>query len=130
MNENSLILAKEWFNKGNDDLKYAIFGLKNNGPYSLGCFHCHQAVEKYLKGYLVYRQKEFEKIHDIVELLRMCSEMNKEFEHFRIFCEKLNAYYIPTRYPVPEIKEYTRKELEDLVKKTQQLIAFVKRKTE
>lgn len=126
MNRNNLILAEEWFKKGDEDMKYAILGLKNNGPYSLGCFHCHQAVEKYLKGYLVYKEREFEKIHDLLLLLRLCLEIDKEFSNFIELCERLNAYYIPTRYPVPEIKEYTQEELRDFITRTQKIIIFVK----
>jgi len=121
-------LAEEWFNKGDEDIAYAKLGLNADGPYGLACFHCHQAVEKYLKGYLVYQQKDFEKIHDLTLLLRLCSEINKEFDSLKEECIFLNVYYIPPRYPVPEIKEYSKEELQRAMKKMERIILFVKRK--
>ena len=42
--------------------------LQENCPLSTVCFHAQQAVEKYLKAYLLYCCVPFPKIHDIAEL--------------------------------------------------------------
>lgn len=35
------------------------------------CFHCQQAVEKYLKAYLIYKGLDVERTHDIIFLLNV-----------------------------------------------------------
>lgn len=48
-NSNFKILAKEWFEKGNHDLDEANLSFREGGWTDIICFHCQQAVEKYLK---------------------------------------------------------------------------------
>ncbi len=41
---------EDWFNKGKKDLKGAHILYKHEGDLGLVCFHCQQALEKYLKN--------------------------------------------------------------------------------
>jgi len=60
----------EWTGKGLTDLGSAKFLLSMRPiPLEVIGFHCQQAVEKYLKAYLVARGVEPEKTHDLVELI-------------------------------------------------------------
>jgi HEPN domain-containing protein len=52
-NNGALTLAKEWFVKAKADLDFAKLGFKETKHYGQICFLCQQAVEKYLKGFLV-----------------------------------------------------------------------------
>ena len=47
-------LVAEWLKHADDDIDTALL-LKEMRPqhYEIICYHCEQAVEKYLKGYLV-----------------------------------------------------------------------------
>ena len=59
-------LTKEWFKKAEHDLLNAEIVLnsgKNQLPLDTVCFHCQQAVEEYLKGFLVYHGVDFPKTH-------------------------------------------------------------------
>lgn len=42
------------------------------------CFHCQQAVEKYLKAYLVFLDLKFPKTHEIGELIAIIEKIDKE----------------------------------------------------
>ncbi len=53
-NKNHQKLAQEWFDKAEEDLGTAKLLLKEKTYPASICFHSHQAVEKYLKGFLVY----------------------------------------------------------------------------
>lgn len=83
MNKNELIndLVIQWIRIADRDLIAGEQGLKGNIIISEGvCFHCQQAVEKYLKAFLVKYQIEFPKTHSIMTLINLCSEVDNSFE--------------------------------------------------
>ena len=61
------------------------------------CFHCQQAVEKALKAYLIKHKVEFNKMHNLETLRKMCSEIDKNFQALDF--GELNYYGVSTRYP-------------------------------
>lgn len=63
------------------------------------CFHCQQAVEKYLKAYLVFLSITFSKTHEIGELITKCESKDKEISVFKEEADKLTDYAIEIRYP-------------------------------
>ena len=100
-NENNLKeLAKEWFAKAQDDELSAkdILNDKEGAPSTV-CFLCQQMAEKILKGYLVYREKEFIKIHDLDRLIKLCEEIDTSFVEIKDYAKGLSDFYISTRYP-------------------------------
>jgi HEPN domain-containing protein len=68
-------------------------------PDEIVCNLCHQAAEKYLKCYLFYNNIEFPKIHDLLELLELCSGHLPEFSRFKKKCGFLNNYGVMPKYP-------------------------------
>ena len=69
-NDNLKKLAAEWILKGQSDLETAEILLREQGPTDTLCFHCQQAVEKFLKAYVVFSGIRFEKIHDLWKLTK------------------------------------------------------------
>jgi HEPN domain-containing protein len=90
----------EWFDKGNKDIKSARILLEHDGFPEVISFLSHQALEKYLKGYLLYSDKGIPPIHDIYQLCKKCSAINNNFSEFFDDCKFLNAFYIEVRYPM------------------------------
>lgn len=74
---------------GLKDLRTAIIGLKNINPeYQNCCFHTQQAVEKYLKGFLLYKTEVTEE-----ELKKKIGhKLNKLFNKACEYCEALNYF--------------------------------------
>jgi len=68
-------------------------------PYEIICYHCAQAIEKYLKGYLAYIDITAPKTHNLPLLLDLCIEGNNEFEEVRTECGILNKFTNEIRYP-------------------------------
>lgn len=94
-------IINEWMKKAEEDYEFAMSNLEaKNGFYTQVCFHFHQSAEKYLKTYILANELEFKKIHDLIELLRICREKEKDFSMLKEDCEFLNPFYIDTRYPV------------------------------
>ena len=88
--------AKIWFEFGNNDLATAKILFKNKA-YETTILHCHQALEKHLKGGIVAQGGEVKKTHDLPALLQATG---LEFPSSLLTAiEDLNAYYQPSRYP-------------------------------
>lgn len=90
--------SNNWLEFARQDLEIAEVAFDRK-IYNQTCFHCQQAVEKFLKGYLTAKDKDIPKTHFLDELLNLCIQMDKDFEKLREHCAKLDDYYIPTRYP-------------------------------
>ena len=52
----------------------------------------------------------FEKIHDLLKLLKVCQSKEPSLSNLREDCKLLNPFYIETRYPVHWPTHYTREE--------------------
>lgn len=73
------------------------------------CFHCQQSVEKFLKAFLVYHKIDFERVHSLEYLIKLCSTVDTEFEILYEITKDLSDYAIEIRYPdefyIPSIEE-------------------------
>ncbi len=71
------------------------------------CFHCQQFAEKLLKMYLIHRNVDFGRTHDLKFLLDLCSQQDSEFKSLNV--GNLTFYAVEVRYPdefyVPTINE-------------------------
>jgi HEPN domain-containing protein len=93
-------LVNSWLNKANKDLLSARHELSfKDAVTETVCFHCQQAVEKYLKAYLVYLGLPFTKTHEIGELITKCESKDKEISKLKEEADKLTDYAIEIRYP-------------------------------
>jgi len=94
-------VIKKWIQKAEVDIKTAKILIESEDPPTESiCFHAQQAVEKFLKAYLTYMDIRAGKTHDIVALLEMCIEKDKEFKN--LDTEKLGNltfYAVDVRYP-------------------------------
>ena len=91
----------QWFDFADTDLALAEHALSMKPqPFEIICYHCQQAAEKYLKGYLIYKGLETPpKIHDLVVLNNRCIEYEEQFEDIQDECETLTQYGVQPRYP-------------------------------
>ena len=104
--------TKRWLIKAMNDYKTAekLLNLPEDEIITdTLCFHCQQAVEKFLKAFLVQHNIDFEKVHSLEYLIKLCSTVDGEFENLYEVAEKLASYAIDIRYPdefyIPSIKE-------------------------
>jgi len=96
-----LDLIKNWIIKADNDLKSAHHELSFNeeAVTEAICFHCQQAVEKYLKAYLIFLDIPFKKIHEIGELILLCETKDNEIGAMEDEADILTDYAVNTRYP-------------------------------
>ncbi len=62
-------------------------------------YHCQQAAEKALKGYLVFCDREVERVHDIEVLIRSAASCAQEFNDWIDVGIELTPYARLYRYP-------------------------------
>jgi len=97
---NKAELIREWMHKAEHDLGMAELALENRPEYTDSiCFHCQQAVEKYLKAYLVFLDIRFERKHNLGYLLDLINEKEKVPEELYDLAENLEDYAVEARYP-------------------------------
>lgn len=93
-------LIKQWIIKGDHDLGTAKITYFHIPEYlDTVTFHCQQAVEKYLKAYLIFQSIPFKFSHDLVYLLDLITQKDSDFESFYDIVSELQGYAIEIRYP-------------------------------
>jgi HEPN domain-containing protein len=103
------LIVEEWLEKADEDFRFAETNLKGgNEFYAQICFHFPQAAEKYLEAYIIGKGLAFEKVHDLVHLLKTSSAFEPAFDALKEDCIFLNTAYIETRYPVYWPTNYTK----------------------
>ena len=93
-------LIKQWIIKGDHDLGTAKVTYLHIPEYlDTVTFHCQQAVEKYLKAYLIFQSTTFRLSHDLVYLLDLIVPSDASFEDYYDTVSELQGYAVEIRYP-------------------------------
>jgi HEPN domain-containing protein len=108
MSKETVEFIKQWLLKANEDLlvveKLTEFEIIANASV---CFHCQQAVEKFLKAFLITFRVEIKRTHNIEYLLSECSDIDPDFS--LIDPKELSDFGVDARYPgdmyVPSAEE-------------------------
>lgn len=120
-------LVKEWIKKAESDYHSALreYRARKFPNYDAAGFHAQQCVEKYLKAILQLKNIRFEKVHDLLALLKLCLPVEPELELHKELLAYLNPFAIAFRYPGESAtKDQARqaikvmKELRSILKKT------------
>ena len=119
-------LVKAWIEKAENDLTAAkhLITVKPNPPLDAVCFHAQQCAEKYLKAYLTYKEVEFQKTHDLGELIALASKTDDSFDDLIDIGEKLTDYAVDIRYPLL-VEEPTVEEAKEAVEMAEEIKKFV-----
>ena len=120
-------IAKAWHDFAKDDLAAAkhLLGLH---PLKLEiiCYHCQQAAEKVLKGFLISRDIEPPKTHDLRLLRRICGQIDKIFDEIENACARLSSYGVQARYPLE--LELIESDMRQALDDADQVMVFISRR--
>lgn len=93
-------LIRNWIDKAKKDLLTAEHeSTFEDGVIENICFHSQQAVEKFIKAYLIYLDIPFTKTHEIGELITKCEEKDPQIKEFKDEADLLTDYAVEVRYP-------------------------------
>lgn len=94
------VIVRQWLSKADQDLSASEALLAAEPPlFYPACFHAQQAVEKYLKALLSWRQTEFPKTHSIEELLELAARTDAGLAANLKDAVALTPYGVEIRYP-------------------------------
>ncbi|MCH8219594.1 MAG: HEPN domain-containing protein [Planctomycetes bacterium] len=97
-----------WLVKAEHDLRTAVHLSSSGMDFADSIvFHAQQAVEKYIKAYLVWEQIEFPKTHDIAALLNLVGHNRGELAQALADASDLTPYGVTHRYPgdYPQVEQ-------------------------
>jgi HEPN domain-containing protein len=101
-------MTLEWLEYADADLDSAsILRAAYRQHKEIICYHCQQAVEKYLKGFLCAQGVFPPKIHALETLCASCSDFDPAFNEIAKDCAYLSPFAVHARYPHEmEITDY------------------------
>ena len=117
----------DWFLHADNDFQSAKLLFKNNGPTDNIAFSLQQAIEKYLKGYLLSKNWKLQKIHDLEVLISEVIKYEKAFKVYLDFARVISAVYVESRYPSGPPKGYSIKQISEWMAQTENLITEIKK---
>ena len=89
-----------WFRKASQDLAAARLDLDASVPLiEDALFHCEQAIEKSIKGYLFWHDTPFRKTHDLREISGAAVSIDSSLEPLLRSASPLGIYAVIFRYP-------------------------------
>lgn len=89
----------DWLEKAARDIKSAKVLKQNDCGNDIVAFHCQQAIEKALKGFLLKQTRQVAEGHSLIYLCKEASSYYAELKNHLKNCAFVNQYYIETRYP-------------------------------
>jgi len=97
----TLDLAKEWLQYAKSDLNTSkhMFNDVHPKETEISCYHSQQCAEKSLKAFLIAKETNPPYIHDLIEIVRLCTTLEASFSTIKQYCVSLNPYGVQVRYP-------------------------------
>ena len=88
----------QWFAKADEDLRAVERLYEDDAAFFAGVigFHCQQCIEKYLKAFIIYKEAEFKKTHDLDMLKKDCTRIDGDFAGLNF--RNLTDYAVDFRY--------------------------------
>ncbi len=109
-------LVQSWLLKAAHDLETAKIVASHMPDYDdVIAFHCQQAIEKALKGYLIFLDVEFKPVHDLGYLLNLTSTKDNGFDIYFEEVDRISRYAVQIRYPDTIIK-LTKFQIQEAIK--------------
>ncbi len=100
MDETQRGFVRQWLCKARTDLESARrLAASPDAILEAAFFHCQQAAEKAVKGYLAYRGHPLEKTHDVEKLVETAKSYEPRFAAWQQAAADLTPYATAFRYP-------------------------------
>jgi len=106
---------KDWYQKAQADLQSAKILFKYEGDCSIVAFHCQQAIEKAMKGYILRHRGDLIAGHSLIYLCKEASLIKTTIIQYLKDCSFVNQFYIETRYPADIPLELSKDEARECI---------------
>ncbi|MBI4769974.1 MAG: HEPN domain-containing protein [Chloroflexi bacterium] len=126
MTENDSLIPAEWYETAARDLGAAKALLGDRDEFlAVAGMLLQQAVEKYLKGYLLSKGWRLVRTHDLGELLKTLVGYESDFSDFEDTCLRITYFYFENRYPLHVTTPVVRADIEKLFAEAENLIVRI-----
>ncbi len=112
---------KDWLALAEKDLQRVTRSLRDKDA-ELAAFCLQQAVEKFLKAYLLSKGWKLRRIHDLEALLDDAMVHDPSLDQYRNICQKITNYYVVERYPLAVETRFTAGDVRTSLEAVGQLI--------
>jgi len=93
-------LVHAWLIKARNDLRAARqISAIPDGPLDTAIYHCQQAAEKAVKGFLAFHDHRLERSHDVERLVELAEAYEPSFSRWEDAAVMLTPYATAYRYP-------------------------------
>lgn len=100
MDEAACELVRDWLTRASHDLQAARTLSAGKEPLlDTAIYHCQQAAEKAVKGWLQSQDNPFPKTHDIEDLVAQAAKVHGDFKQCLKAAAVLTPYVSVFRYP-------------------------------
>ncbi len=118
-------LVRSWLTKAQHDLASSRKLSTDPDPYlDTAIYHCQQAAEKAIKGFLVFHDQRFQKTHDIEVLISLAIPIEAQFSSWKDVGQHPTPYSAEFRYPGEE-GEPDKAEFDQAIQEAGDLYTFV-----
>jgi len=126
--DNDILEVGIWIQYAQEGYDCAVEIAKTNNPYAArkASYDCQQSAEKILKAYVIAQKGTRYKEHNLLILLKQCSQYSSDFNNLNMACSVLSMYITATRYP-SNVK-LTKSDMEQALKYASQILEFTKSK--
>lgn len=91
----------EWLERAERDLRWVAIGFREDDPAAAG-YYLQQALEKFLRAFLVAHGWRLQRIHTLEKLLDDALHDDPSLAEYRSLCVTVTKWYMADRYPRTE----------------------------
>lgn len=120
-------LVRAWLIKARNDLDTARqISTLPDGHLDTAIYHCQQAADKTLKGFLAFHNHELERTHDLKLLVQSAATDEPAFHAWMDAASLLTPYSVAYRYPGESaVLEPDRAEFNEALRTAGEFVQFV-----
>lgn len=111
----------DWLRVAEKDWSRAEYLLESHDPEAAG-FFLQQAIEKFLKAFLLSHGWKLRRTHDLEALLNEAIEYNVSLEIFRRDCQRITVFYLIERYPLSIEPVATETDIRESIERAKALV--------
>jgi len=118
--------ARDWLRIAEKDWRRIGRALEDGDPEEAG-FWLQQALEKFLKAYLLSKGWSLRKVHDLEVLVNEAAVYVPDVARYAKACRKISGYYVAERYPLLDSAPPTAEEVSRSRDEVTGLVEFIRR---
>lgn len=128
LRRNESLYPADWIRIAEKDLGRVEHLLNVQDAEAAG-FFLQQAVEKFLKAFLLSQGWKLERIHDLEALLNAALAYDPSLEPFRSACQKITGFYFVERYPFIIRASITEGDVRSALGRVEKLVEMLRTQT-